>query len=75
MIIKQNVFKVMIKIEFMMKELIFMKKIGNVPKNNPIVVSPNASPGVFFKVDTSIPKVVDIVILNSKIPIKDIHMI
>ena len=33
--------------------------IGIVPINKPIVVSPKANPGVFFKTDTSIDKVID----------------
>ena len=38
-------------------------------KNNPIVVNPNARPGVLFKTDTSNPKVIAIVILKNITPI------
>ena len=59
----------LVKIKIIM-QLIFVenltKKIGSVPKSNPIVVRPKAKPGVLFKTDTSIPKVIGIVKLNNK---------
>ena len=51
-----------------------MKKIGTVPKNNPIVVRPKAKPGDFFKTETSKAKVIDIVMLNNKIPNKEMYI-
>ena len=52
-----------------------IKNIGAVPKNKPIVVSPKARPGVFFKIDTKIAKVMDIVIEKAITPIKEIIII
>ncbi len=49
-----------------------IKNIGIVPINNPIVVIPKASPGLFLRTDKRIPKVIDIVIEKNIIPIKDI---
>lgn len=54
--------------------LTFIKKIGAVPRNKPIVVKPKAKPGVLFNTDTSIAKVMDMVIENSMTPIKEIIM-
>jgi hypothetical protein len=48
-----------------------MKKIGAIPKNSPMVVRPNASPGLFFKTETNNASVIDIVILNITIPSRD----
>ena len=47
------------------------KKIGTVPRKSPIVVSPKASPGAFFKTETSNASVIDIVMLNNITPIKE----
>ena len=52
----------------------FIKNIGAVPKNNPMVVNPNAKPGVSFSTDTKRPSVMDIVILNINTPSKEIIM-
>ena len=49
-----------------------IKKIGAVPRNKPIVVIPNANPGLFFNLDTIIPRVIAIVIEKNITPIKDI---
>ena len=52
-----------------------IKKIGTVPKNKPIVVSPKAKPGLFFSTDTKEPKVIAIVIEKNMTPINEIIMI
>jgi hypothetical protein len=60
----------------MLKSLlvIFIKNIGAVPKNNPIVVSPKASPGFSFKTETNMPNVIDMVMLNNITPINEINI-
>ena len=45
--------------------------MGRVPKNNPTVVIPKATPGYFFNEETNIPNVIDIVILNKATPINE----
>ena len=47
----------------------------NIPRNNPIVVKPNASPGVSFNTDTNNASVMDIVILNNRTPNNDNNII
>jgi len=48
-----------------------IKNIGAVPRNKPIVVIPNASPGALFSLDTNIPRVIAIVIEKNITPISD----
>ena len=61
--------------QFINKLFILIKKIGMVPKNKPMVVKPNESPGLLFKIETITPKVMDIVMLNNRTPINDKAMI
>jgi hypothetical protein len=63
--------EIMINEMFMIGSLIFTKNIGAVPKNNPMVVNPNATPGDFLSTDTNIPSVIAIVILKNITPIRD----
>jgi len=65
------VVKIIIIIPFTNVEVILKKNMGTVPKKRPIVVSPKASPGVSFNIDTNNPRVIDIVILNNRTPIRD----
>ena len=51
--------------------LIFIKNMGTVPKNKPIVVIPKARPGDFFNIETNIASVIDIVIEKNITPIND----
>ena len=51
------------------------KKIGTEPRKRLIVVRPKARPGAFFKTETKIANVTDIVILKSITPINEIIII
>ena len=65
-----------INIEIFNTWLVILKKnIGAVPKNKPIVVSPKAKPGFFFKTLTNIASVIDIVIEKAITPINEIIII
>ena len=54
--------------------VIFTKKTGTAPRNSPIVVNPNASPGAFGKTDTSTASVTDIVMLKNITPVSEMSM-
>ena len=51
------------------------KKIGRVPINRPIVVQPNASPGLCLKTETSMASVIDIVMLKSITPARETNIL
>ena len=61
--------------QFIKVEVILKKNIGTVPKKSPIVVRPKARPGVLFRTDTNIAKVIDIVILKSSTPMSEMNII
>ena len=47
------------------------KKIGTVPRKRPMVVRPNARPGVFFRTETRSARVIAIVIEKNITPISE----
>ena len=59
----------------MSSESIVNKNAGKAPTNKPIVVNPNAIPGLFFNLDTNNANVTGIVILNNIIPINDRYIL
>ena len=62
-------------IELYVVSLIFIKKIGIVHKNNPIVVIPNARPGFLGSTETNKAKDIAIVIEKKETPIIESHML
>lgn len=70
--IKQRIVEMVIKrqLEKVLPNL--KKKIGTVPRKRPIVVKPKARPGVFCKAETSNARVIDMVMLKSATPIREI---
>ena len=71
---RQKTVRTAIMMQFAAVVVNLKKNTGADPIKSPMVVHPNARPGVAGMTDTSIPRVIAIVMLKSMTPMSDIVM-